>query len=184
MPVDRELFTASFNKEGAPNWPCMTCRGGHLRLYPDSLKHLDTATSIEASRHEAHEPDWDRARAIALVICDNPKCKEPATIAAEGTWVEDPDWERQEMNYMAVFSPTHFNPSPPLIEVPDACPEAAKAEIKLAFVSSWGDQAAAANHIRTAVERLLDARRIPTINTRKGPTKAKRKTSLRDALFD
>lgn len=103
-------------------------------------------------------------RGVALVMCDNPRCKESATIAAEGKLVENPDWERQEMNYAAVFTPTHFNPSPPLIEVPDACPEAAKAEIKLAFVSSWGDQAAAANHIRTGVERLLDARRIPKTN--------------------
>ena len=144
----------------------MTCRGGHLRLLPDSITHRDTAASIKASEHEAHEQEWDEFRGVAIVVCDNPKCKEPATIMAEGKWHEENDWHRQEIYYTAYFQPTHFCPSPPLIDVPADCPAAAHAEIKLAFVSSWGDPAAAANHIRTAVERILDARRIPKMITR------------------
>lgn len=166
MPVDRVLFTSNFSKHGAPNWPCMTCRGGHLRLDPASLNHLPTAQSRKGWDHPGHDHDWDTLRAVALVVCDNPKCQEPATVCAEGKWEEDGDWEQQQMEYTAFFLPTHFCPSPPLIEVPDACPEEAHAEIRLAFVSSWSDQAAAANHIRTAVERLLDARRIPKMITR------------------
>ena len=179
MPVDRVLFTSNFSKHSEPNWPCMACRGGHLRIRPNSILYQATAESIRASAHEAHELEWDTLMGVAIVVCDNPKCKESAAIVAEGKWHQDGNCDTQHLDYTAYFLPTHFCPSPPLIEVPANCPEAAHAEIKLAFVSSWGDPAAAANHIRTAVERLLDARRINKMITR---STGKKRMPLHDRI--
>lgn len=157
----------------------MACHGGHLRIRPNSISYQATAGSIKASAHEAHEPEWDTLMGVAIVVCDNQKCKEAAAIVAEGKWYQDVNCDTQHLDYTAYFVPTHFCPSPPLIEVPANCPEAAHAEIKLAFVSSWGDPAAAANHIRTAVERLLDARRINKMITR---STGKKRMPLHDRI--
>src|SRR5262249_18284642 len=48
------------------------------------------------------------------------------------------------------------SPSPPLITIPENCPTTIKAELEKAFVASWGDLLAAANHTRSCVEKLLD----------------------------
>jgi hypothetical protein len=71
MPVDRVLFTSKFSNHSEPNWPCMACHGGHLRIRPNSISYQATAGSIKASAHEAHEPEWDTLMGVAIVVCDN-----------------------------------------------------------------------------------------------------------------
>jgi hypothetical protein len=63
------------------------------------------------------------------------------------------------------FRIEYVNPSPPLIMIPAKCPTALQAELEKAFVASWGNLWAAANHTRSCVEMLLDRlgepRRLP-----------------------
>lgn len=47
-----------------------------------------------------------------------------------------------------------------MIDIPAQCPSAVADELKRAFIASWGDFAAAGNHIRTAAEHLLTALRV------------------------
>lgn len=100
-------------------------------------------------------------RFVALLRCDNNDCKEVAAVAGIGKVVEVPNWEAQDIDYEDAFTPLYVKPSPPLIQVPADCPDSVKAELKLAADAQWGDAGAAATHLRIAVERLLDARRIP-----------------------
>ena len=160
MGVDRKLVCGWFSERGAPNWPCMTCGGGHLRIAPNTIQHGPTAHTRAGRDHPGHEPDWDELRAVALATCDNPLCGEVATIVGKGEWAEDYDSYAHELNYYSRFQVTHFDPSPPLIVIPLACPDAAKKEIRKAFVLAWGDPPSAANHLRTAVERVLDGLKV------------------------
>jgi hypothetical protein len=168
MPVDRDLYCQSLSKEGAPNWPCPRCGGGHLRLIPESLNSSWTANTTEASNHEAFEASWVKQRFVALLKCDNGKCKEPVVVAGTGTVEEWPDEHLTEMLYEDVFVPTYVLPSPKLIDIPPNAPSAVVEELNQAFIASWSDFSSAGNRIRSATERLLDALRIPktTVNAR------------------
>jgi hypothetical protein len=168
MPVDRELLSAYLTKSGAPNWACPRCRGGHYRLVPDSLFHSWTADTQEASSHEAFEASWVNLRFVAVLKCDNQKCGEVATVAGTGKVDEYPDEHLTEMLYEEVLNPTYFSPSPTLIAIPSNCPVKVVNELTQAFVAIWGDYSSAGNRVRAAVERLLDALRVPkqTTNTK------------------
>lgn len=161
MPVDRALFEEALTETRAPNWRCPRCNGGHLRLDPKSLRKAFSGDTKEASSHEAFDADWVVYRFTALVKCDNNACQESAAVAGMGKVVEVPNWEAQELDYEDRFFPTYVNPSPPIIQIPSKCPDIVVDELKLAAVAFWGDPTAAASHLRSAVERLLDAQKVP-----------------------
>jgi hypothetical protein len=166
MPVDRALFEEPLTETRAPNWRCPRCNGGHLRLVPESLHRAFSGDTKEASSHEAFEADWVVKRFAALVKCDNNACQETAAVAGTGKVVEVPNWEAQEIDYEDRFFPSYVNPSPPIIQIPSKCPEMVVEELKLAAVALWGDSTAAASHLRSAVERLLDSQKV--LKTAKG----------------
>lgn len=168
MPVDRELYTQSIKKDGAPNWPCPRCSGGHLRLETESLTRSWTADTQEASDHEAFEASWVEQRFVAMLKCDNVKCKEPVVLAGTGRVEEWPDEHLTEMFYEDVFTPAYVFPSPRLIALPPNAPSAVVEELNQAFTASWSDFASAGNRIRAAAECLMDALRIPktTVNAK------------------
>jgi len=172
MPVDRALFLQNLTAKRAPNWRCPRCGGGHLRLVADSLHHEFSGDTKAASHEAGFDADWVVTQFVALVRCDNEDCKEVAAVAGSGRVIEAPNWEAQEMDYEDLFSPTHVYPSPPIIRLPDKCPAAVTEELKLATICQWNDATAAAGHIRTAVERLLDAVRVAkTTLSKKGRTR-------------
>jgi hypothetical protein len=145
----------------------MTCDGGYLRLVEGSLKDAYTAESFRDSSHEAFDYDWVRKRFSALFQCDNPACKECATVSGDGTVDQVPDEDMRHAIYEDEYVPTYFHPSPHLIQIPPGCPPEARSSIERAFVASWGDPSSAANHARTAVERILDAAGINKTRPRK-----------------
>lgn len=161
MPVNRELYVASLTKEGAPNWPCPRCNGGHFRLRPETLHSSWTADTQAASSEEAFEASWVEQRFVAMLKCDNGKCGEVAMVVGTGKVNEWPDEHLTKMLYEDEFIPTYVLPSPRLIAIPANCPAAVAAELEKAFVASWGDYSSAGNRIRVAAEHLLDALRIP-----------------------
>ena len=56
-----------------------------------------------------------------------------------------------------------------LIPIAENFPEPVSAELRLSFVASWSDFSSAGNHIRSAVERLLDQLDVPmSILAKKG----------------
>ena len=154
MAVKRDLWNEPLSRTYTPNWHCPTCDGGYLRLVPESLHALNTAASIQARDHPAWDPDWSQHRFTALLKCNNSNCSEAASIAGAGRleFVQT----GHDTDYEEFFTPEFFKPSPNLISIPADCPPEAVSQLQQAFVASWGDSSAAANHIRVAVERLLD----------------------------
>lgn len=168
MPVDRNLYSKSITKEGAPNWPCPRCRGGHFRLVPDSLVSSWTGDTRASSSDESFDPSWVELRFGAMLKCDNHRCSEIAVVAGTGMVAERPDEYMGNMSYEDVFSPKYFLPSPRLIDIPVNAPAKVVSELEQAFVASWSDYASAGNRIRAAIERLLDSLRVQrlTVNVK------------------
>jgi hypothetical protein len=63
------------------------------------------------------------------------------------------------------LSPVFFHPPPPIIIVPDRCPENIRREINQAFALYWHDRASCANRLRNAIENLLTHLKIKRFNT-------------------
>ncbi|PNG50557.1 MULTISPECIES: DUF4145 domain-containing protein [unclassified Variovorax] len=131
-----------------------------MRLLPHSFhRAYDGAT--ETNRNE----DWFdyddfRFRFTALARCDNDHCSETSAVAGSGSLHEDPDDEAHQMEYSELFTATYVSPSPALITVPEDCPDVVTQQVRRADVAQWGDYEGALTHLRTAVERLLDAQGV------------------------
>lgn len=179
MPVDRKLFTQGFGKTRLPNWKCPRCTGGHLRLVPPSFVYSNDGDTEKSKAEDWFDYDDFRFVFTALAKCDNDECKEAARVAGEGGLFEDPDLEQQRMDYSALFAPSYVSPSPPLISVPSECPAEIGEQIRKANLAQWGDYDAALMHLRTAVERLLDARNVVAVRT---TTKGRSYLSLHDRI--
>ena len=160
MPVDRQLYNEDLTKTRAPNWPCPTCGGGHYRINKGSFNFdMDSATR-ESVHLEWFGPEHYSYKFVVTAECDNDACKEFATIAGVGRVEEYGDWETQKIEYFEKFQPKYFSPSPRLITIPKSCPSEIIVELDKAFTNSWEDYSSSGNHLRSAVERLLDDLKI------------------------
>jgi hypothetical protein len=131
------------------------CGGGYLKLVPDTLHALPTAASLREQAHPAWDADWSKLRFVAMLQCNNKTCMEAITLAGTGR-IEVVQTEADNQECIEFYTPEFFKPSPNLIVIPKECPTEVVDQLHLAFVSSWSDASASANHIRIAVERLLD----------------------------
>lgn len=157
MPVDRKLFTQSFGTARLPNWKCAQCAGGHLRLVPESFFHSNDGHTEQNKGEEWFDYDDFRLVFTALARCDNDECREAARVAGEGGLFEDPDLEQHRMDYSELFAPNYVSPSPPLIAVPDECPETVVDQIRKANVAQWGDYAGSVPALLTTSAKSLHA---------------------------
>lgn len=168
MPVNRELYAQKITKGGAPNWPCPRCGGGHLRLINDSLSSCMAGDTYEESSEMHFEPEMAILRFVAILKCDNDRCRESSVVAGTG-YVED--WSYEVQDYREFFVPDYICPSPRLITIPSSSPASVTKELEQAFTASWGDYSSAGNRIRAAVERLMDDLNIPKTTIAKGKRK-------------
>jgi hypothetical protein len=168
MPVNRQLWETPFCEGRDPNWHCPVCTGGDLKLLGPSLRTAITAESRRTSDHEAWEPQWDTHRFVALFVCTSSDCQEPVVCSgdAERVLVRRP--ADQDNGYEMFYFPHYIRPSPALIQLLPQYPVEVRGELELAFISTWSDPSAAANHIRAACERLLDHLREPKTDSRQG----------------
>jgi hypothetical protein len=129
-------------------------------LKPDSLHFVETRESRKARDDQAWDADWIRYRFTAVLICNNKRCQEPASVSGRGA-VEMVQTSDHDPAYVDFFYPEHVDPSPHIIRLPDHCPSKVKTRLERAFVAVWGDAAASANHVRSALEQLMDALKQP-----------------------
>ena len=161
MPVDRILHSQPIRTSGAPSWICPTCGAGRLKLDATRLIYSKSGESARASSEDWYGPEHVEYRFATVLKCENTDCGEASTVAGIGEVDEHPDDRMEHLEYEDVFYPTYFKPSPRLIVIPNKCPADVRLELEAAFVGSWGEFASSANRVRVAVERLLDALRVP-----------------------
>ena len=136
-----------------------------MRLVPGSFHHSNDGDTEENKGEDWFDYDDFLLRFVAVAKCDNDDCKETASVAGHGTLHEDPDLEAHQMDYSALFAPNYVYPSPALIGIPEECPADIVAQIRKADTAQWGDFDAALMHLRSAVERLLDAQDVVATRT-------------------
>ena len=158
MALKRQLWRPPFAV--FPSWPCPACEIGTVALLDGSLTIVETGPSKEAHDHEAWEPTWIEERFIAMLTCNNVNCKESVAVSGRTRHVEEHDFERQEQNWTRLYQPEFFSEALPVFPIPENCPDPIEHELKRAFSLIWSDIGSSANRLRSAIEVLLDERRI------------------------
>lgn len=151
MPIDRDIWIHSFEKDGFPQWPCPSCQGGKLILNKKTLREEESAISIKAKGHDAWDPGWISGVFSAHLYCSNTQCKEKVVIC--GTYSSA---ERGFLEFYKVFEPDFIFPAPDIFSIHENYPDDIKSETRKAFSLFWIDRDAAGNRIRSIVEMLLD----------------------------
>jgi hypothetical protein len=143
-----------------PSWPCPSCATGTLRLVPKSLVRNETPHSKRGHRHEDWDPDWIEYVFVAWGKCSLENCE--AEVAISGVGGIEPSYDEEGgTTWVDYFAPRFCWPMPSIIEVPKKCPDDVKDELKSSFLLFFTDLNAAANHVRIALERLMDHLGVP-----------------------
>ncbi len=163
MAIKRQLWKPRF--EVFPPWPCPACEIGTVVLVNDSLNIVETGLSKEAHDVDAWEPTWIDERFTAMLTRNNVKCGESVATCGRTRHVEDHNWERQKLNWTRLLEPKFFSEAPPVFPIPESCPDQIKQELKAAFSLMWSDVGSSANRLRSAIEVLLDERKVRKTTT-------------------
>jgi hypothetical protein len=106
------------------------------------------------------DPDWDYFAYSGVfscaLQCTNNSCRDYVSVSGISHCGED-----DHGCFVTCFEPQMFTPALYLLQVPDECPENVSRELKEAFKLYWCDLASGINHIRKAVELIMDHLKIP-----------------------
>lgn len=153
-----------------------------MRIIPESWNFREPRHSSISQRQEDSTPFDIYERYVALLQCDLTRCGE--IVAALGELDHDLGYDEEGgQTFDRWMRPTCFSPPPPIIVVPKGVPRKTAQEVERAFGLYWFDLPAAANALRTSVEKLLDDFAIPRDRTNKKGGKAWLKLQERIDLF-
>lgn len=142
---------------------------------PESFTKVEPKHSEAAHGHEAWDPDWIEYRFSFKCICSLKTCGEVAFVSGSGSLDQRYDYDGNA-EYYDYFRIRSFHPAPYLIAIPDSAPEMVIEMLERSFSLYWPDTSAAANALRTSLEYLLDALKIP--RDQKGKDKKTNRISL------
>jgi len=144
-----------FTESSTFKWPCPNCNNTSLELIKDKLFSKMTAQSIEMS---AHIPDY----ALDLIFNGVLKCKSCSEhIVFTGKGHPSPEYDsNKHSRYQAWFSPTYFEPTLNIFDIPENCPEIVTTEIINSFKLFWCDLPSCANKVRISLEILLTENKV------------------------
>lgn len=179
MPINREAFNESFTNYNIPDWNCPSCRKGKLFLDKKNITVYETNESKKDQRDLDWEPYWLVRYFIGIIICNNPKCKEVITIAGNVKTEEDYN-DEQDQSYTDNYYPCYIFPIINIFRIPEDTPSDVVEAILSAFKVFWIDKSACANAIRTAVEIILNDKRV--LKTELTKSKKRRNRSLHDRI--
>jgi hypothetical protein len=170
MGLKRDRWLAVFRAaDGSLPWQCPSCASSPLRVVPDSLRDGETRASKAGHEHEGWDPDHIEGRFSCLADCGH--CAN--VVGLTGVFrVQDDRFHDERFgdagDYEKYYRPCFFTESPLLVDMPDATPDSAVAELVASFQLFWCDPLACTNRIRSAVEKLLTEQRVPQTTRTKG----------------
>lgn len=179
--MDRKLLKTDFNKENIPAWSCPACGSGILHPKKNSFLYFETAQSKKYSNHPDWEPEWDEYTYSMVLECSNKTCSE--TVANVGTGKVEMAYEYVDQIPEAVFEdtfrPKYFYPPLILFKFPETVADDVKNELIQSFEVFFCNPPSAANHIRIALERLLNHLKVKRFEIK---SKKKRYISLHQRI--
>lgn len=161
MTVNRNHYRARYGL--LPPWECPTCGKGHLVAIKEKDAVEETGPSRKAHSHEAWDPDWIEERFTKLLKCNFANCGEVASVSGNAGVEENHyqdevgEWQQDFVRHYEVLS---ILPAPLPIRPIAKTPEAVKEALRMAGQLLWQSPEAAANHIRQAVEHLMDHQKV------------------------
>lgn len=157
-----------------PAWNCPRCDIGTLRENVEARQLVEPSYSERDHAEDWWEPEHITYRLSAQMQCVNSNCGEIVFVIGAGS-VHYGDDEGGDP-YYETLEPRAAYPAPPVFRVEDDWPEGVCLELSYAFAHILGDAGAAANRLRTSVERLLDHLNVKktTLIAVKGATQKKR----------
>lgn len=175
--MDRKLFKNHFTKERIPAWLCPTCRSGILHPKKEGLIYYETSESKKAHKHDEWEPEWVEYVYALILECSNKSCREIVSSSGIGSVEGDYEYvnEYPEMVFSDTFRPKYFYPPLILFDFPNEIPDDVKSEFMQSFELFFCNPPSSANHIRIALEKLLDHFKVKRYEIKSG---AKRFLSL------
>jgi hypothetical protein len=160
MPVDRNFWKHYYfvkGKDGVPPYQCPICSRGVLKLEGNMLEK-ESGRSIRHQRDEDWEPDHYIGAFCCLLKCSNDHCEEIVAVSGASDVGEMGEYG----DMVTVFSPQMFTPPLHILPIPKECPHDVFLELREAFKLYWSDRAGGLNHIRKAVELIMDHLKIRT----------------------
>jgi hypothetical protein len=163
MGLNRDKWTIDFRLGDPLPWPCPSCLESPLRIVGGSLNDGETRASKAMREHLAFEPDLHVDGRFGCMM-DCAHCGNEVGVA--GTYhLRDDRYEDAEHgeagDYVKCYRPRYFTESPHLVLMPDRTPSAVVDEMLASFQLFWSDPLACTNRIRSSVEKLLTAERVP-----------------------
>jgi len=159
MPIERMLWNKTLNKEWMPAWPCPGCGRASLAIVNDSFHTvLDGKTSQVWNDHD-FEHECATGRFVCIFRCSRMDWEEACSVSGNYD-TSIAETEQASLPY-ADCRPTSITPPPPMIQIPRACPDVVRAEVKGAFSLYWSDLASSLNRIRNALELVLSDLDVP-----------------------
>jgi hypothetical protein len=123
----------------------------------------ETGPSGRAHAHEEWDPEWIEARFTKLLKCNFANCGEVVSVSGNAGVEEDQlqddegDWQQDFVRHYEVLS---LLPAPLPIRPIAKTPETVKDPLRMAGQLLWQSPEAAANHVRQAVEHLMDHQKV------------------------
>lgn len=138
-------------------------------MVPKSLAAYETVESKRARGEEGWDPDWITVVFAAWLKCTDARCGQEVAISGRGgpEGFFDPE---EGMSWQDEYRPLMAIPMPDMIELPIRCPTAVADELRACFRAFWSDPSSSANHLRSALERLLDDIGVKKQTRSKGKT--------------
>ncbi len=147
------------------NWPlllCPDCKLGYLAL--DYLKTFEESLSKRLRKASEWEPDWISGYFNASLRC--PYCSSEVIVVGKmSVGSMQAVGEDDDSQYTELLGIRYTIPVLKTIDFPEGCPWSFEEQIHYASNILLANPDAAANSIRTAVEKLLTIHKVPRYRT-------------------
>jgi hypothetical protein len=169
--MERKLLKTQFTKDRIPAWFCPTCKSGVLLPKKDGFIYYETAISKINQKHPDWEPEWEYYTYALILECSNKSCKEIVSSTGIGSIEMDYEYGSDgdvEQIFSDTFTPKYFYPPLILFNFPDELQDDIKNELMQSFELFFCNPPSSANHIRVALEKLLNHLKVKQYEIIKG----------------
>lgn len=172
MPVDRKTYKVPFSKDNPSQWTCPSCNKGILNGKKGSFVFNELKESIKARQKNWTVPEDTQYTYSCQFICTNPTCGETVVNVGIGSVDVEPTYnsngEPDKWDYYEYFEPKYFIPHLNIFEIAKSTPEEIRDSINESFKLFFANPSSSSNHLRIALEQLLDYLKIKKNKVNKG----------------
>jgi Domain of unknown function (DUF4145) len=162
--MNKSLWLTPLSTTTCPPWVCPRCGVGTISLVPNLFVEKQTAESeAYATASGGDDPEFYESTFYAFGRCGHQSCQEWIGIIGKGTVeteLKEGNNDEPDYDYISRYTPVACHPMPPIIVIPEHCPELVRKQLQCAFAIFWRAEESCAGRIRVALDYLLDHLKI------------------------